>query len=232
MIINEVQLDMLNENYSDEYGNIIEFCEEDIPKGCNVIFEGSNNKLVIGRDCHFNLSIINFKSNDCEVKIGSHFWGKITVDIGSGSKAIIGDYLSCQTMGICVRENGEVKIGRDCMFASSVLFLQSDTHPIFDVISKKRVNCSKNITVGNHVWLGNWATLLGGANVGNGSIIGTHSTVTGNIPNNVTAAGSPARVKRKNICWSKDILISGKKINCIDDCENKILPEYQKETEV
>src|SRR5690606_5449604 len=76
-------------------------------------------------------------------------------------------------------------------------------HPIFDVTSGKRVNPAKSIVVGNHVWLAREAVVLGGASIGDGSVIGYRSLVTRKIPNNCIAVGTPAVVSTRNIAWER-----------------------------
>ncbi len=58
-------------------------------------------------------------------------------------------------------------------------------------------NTSKPIHIGRSVWIGANATILAGVHIGNGSIIGAGSVVTGDIPENVIAVGNPCRVLRK-----------------------------------
>ena len=89
------------------------------------------------------------------------------------------------------------------MFASEIQVRADDGHPIFDVRTGKRVNVSKNITIGPHVWVGWGAWILGGTTIGEGSVIGTGAIVKARIPNNVVAAGIPARVVRKDIAWER-----------------------------
>ena len=78
-----------------------------------------------------------------------------------------------------------------------------DGHPIFDVRTGLRINTSKPITVGNHVWLGIESVLLGGASLGSGSVVGARALVTKPFPNNCIVAGVPARVIRTDIAWER-----------------------------
>lgn len=53
------------------------------------------------------------------------------------------------------------------------------------------------IRVGRGTWVAAHVTLTAGSSVGSGSLIGANSVVRGEIPDNVLAAGVPARVMKK-----------------------------------
>ncbi|TDP01067.1 acyltransferase [Marinomonas balearica] len=53
-----------------------------------------------------------------------------------------------------------------------------------------------NIHLKQNVWLGTGVTVLGGVTIGRNSIIGAGSVVTKSLPDNVIAAGNPAKVIR------------------------------------
>lgn len=50
------------------------------------------------------------------------------------------------------------------------------------------------IVIGNNVWIGDKATILGGVTIGDNVIIGANSVVTHDVPSNCMAAGMPAKV--------------------------------------
>ena len=50
--------------------------------------------------------------------------------------------------------------------------------------------------VGNDVWLGQNVTVLPGARIGDGAVIGSNSVVAGDIPPYTVAAGNPCKVIR------------------------------------
>ena len=50
------------------------------------------------------------------------------------------------------------------------------------------------IKIGNNVWIGDKACILGGVTIGDGAVIGANSVVTHSIPAHSIAVGSPARV--------------------------------------
>ncbi|BAV86488.1 maltose O-acetyltransferase [Rothia aeria] len=52
------------------------------------------------------------------------------------------------------------------------------------------------ITVGDNVWIGGGAIILGGVSIGENAVIGAGSVVTKDVPANAVVVGNPARVVR------------------------------------
>ncbi len=101
--------------------------------------------------------------------------------------------------------NSNVTLGRDCMLADEIVFQPNDQHAIFELEGLSQINTRSGITLGDHVWIGLRATLLAGARVGQGSIVGAASVVTGDVPDFSLVAGSPARVLRTGVSWSRSL---------------------------
>ncbi|MOA29987.1 Streptogramin A acetyltransferase [compost metagenome] len=49
------------------------------------------------------------------------------------------------------------------------------------------------VFIGENVWLGEYVSILPGARIGDGVIVGANSTVSGELPANTICVGSPAR---------------------------------------
>jgi acetyltransferase-like isoleucine patch superfamily enzyme len=71
---------------------------------------------------------------------------------------------------------------------------------------------TRDTTIGNDVWIGYGALIMGGANVGDGAVVAAKSVVFSDIPPYAVVAGNPAKVIRSrfsprivegllNICW-------------------------------
>lgn len=119
--------------------------------------------------------------------------------------------------------DAHVLIGRYCSVARDVSFLLGLNHNYKNVVTTypfdvdfvmEKICAGANITkityfpeerrsdnhhqiiVGNDVWIGASATIMGGVKIGSGAIIGTNAMVTKDVPPYAVAVGNPARVVR------------------------------------
>ncbi|WP_448118310.1 acyltransferase [Pseudomonas serbica] len=187
-------------SYKDENNNEI-ICEEEILT-CKVVFVGKNNKLTVRKGSKIEGSIF-FDCDNGICNIGKNRF-KGTIRLGQDCKVNIENQVTCtNTCLITTAEGITVTIGEDCMLASEIQIRADDGHPIFDVITGKRVNMPKSVSIGPHSWIGGRVAILSGTQIGEGSVIGFGSVVKGKIPNNCAAAGIPAKVIRKNVAWER-----------------------------
>ena len=75
-------------------------------------------------------------------------------------------------------------------------YVQIGSHCSIYSVSTIDNNAGK-VTLKNNCKIGSHSTILPGVNIGQNSIIGAHSLVNRNIPDNVLAFGVPAKVVRK-----------------------------------
>ena len=92
----------------------------------------------------------------------------------------------------------KLSIGRNCFISWNVNILDGNIHELA-VASVPRPR-SQPTSLGDHVWIGTGATVLG-AEIGAGTVVGAGSVVTTNLPGEVLAAGNPARVIKKDVTW-------------------------------
>ena len=85
-----------------------------------------------------------------------------------------------------------INIGDNCMFAAGVYVTDADWHDIYD--RTRAIGTTRPVTLAQNVWVGDGAIICKGVTIGENSVIGAGSVVTGDIPANVIAAGNPARV--------------------------------------
>lgn len=192
-------------NYQDDHGNIIQSPTK-FDKNIEIKIRGKNNRIIVDPKARIAKLLVTFDCDNGTLIIGpnSKRGFQMNIRIGQDATVKIGADLTTTTMPkVSAVEGVTVSFGDDVMIASQNQFRADDGHPIFDVRTGKRVNHAKDIKVGNHVWIGAQATLLAGAEVGDGSVIGFGSIVTKKIPNNCIAVGSPARVVRRNIAWER-----------------------------
>lgn len=196
------------EPYEDEHGNRIEYDGPPVKKDVSIEFVGSNNVLKVGNPVKVAQLSIKFSANNSVVDIAAatktQTGLRFGIRIGQGSRVSIGSNVgSASKAFVRASEGASVTIGDECMMASSIEIRTDDTHAIYDVETGLRTNQAKDITIGEHVWIGKYAAILGGVTVGSGSVIGFRSIVTKDVPNNAIVAGTPARVVRTNIAWER-----------------------------
>lgn len=129
-----------------------------------------------------------------------------SVYCGDGSLIYIGkDTYASVFAELNARNNGLIHVEGDGLWSAGVRLLTDDMHAIRDVETGARINAfGGRVLVHKHVWLGLEVLLLGGADVGQDSVVGTRSVVTGVLPSNTVSVGVPARPVRQGITWSRD----------------------------
>ena len=156
-----------------------------ILKNCTITIKGDNNKIVFKAKSYAKFADIVAEDNDNHIELGecSSLAGKIHLACIEGTKIIIGE---------------------DCLFSSEIIFRTGDSHAIIDS-SGNRINFSKDIIIGNHVWIGNRAIITKGVTIADNIIVGTGAIVTKSIEkSNCTIAGVPAVIVKENVNWKHE----------------------------
>ena len=93
--------------------------------------------------------------------------------------------------GCCFQDQGGITIGDGVLIGHQVVLatLNHDLDP-----DKRQSMIPKPIVIGNNVWIGSHATILGGVTIGDGSVIAAGAVVTKDVPENTVAGGVPAKI--------------------------------------
>ncbi len=95
-----------------------------------------------------------------------------------------------------------IVFGNNNLISWDVLILNNDFHSIIDRNSKQIINKSKDIIIGNNVWIGCKCTILKGSTINDHIIIGANSLVTGSLNEmNSIYAGTPTTRLKKDVEW-------------------------------
>ncbi|CAM9023976.1 unnamed protein product [Wickerhamomyces anomalus] len=98
---------------------------------------------------------------------------------------------------LTILDGSIVKIGHGVALGPNVT-LTCATHPLDPYMRvDDHYEWSREIIIGNRVWLGANVTVLAGVHIGDNVVVGANSVVTKDIPANSVAVGIPARVVKK-----------------------------------
>lgn len=89
-----------------------------------------------------------------------------------------------------------VRIGANCFMAPNVAIYTAG-HPVHPDTRNSMFEYGKEVTIGDHVWIGGNSVICPGVQIGSNVVIGAGSVVTKDIPDWSVAAGNPCRVLRK-----------------------------------
>lgn len=157
--------------------------------GLNYVgFMGPHDRTLIrvaGRlqvDGNFNIG------KGCRIDIGEH----ALVQLGSG-------YLNPNTRLVIMHG---LRIGQACAISWDCQFLDEDFHTLSQV-DRPAATRDARIEVGDRVWIGSQVTVLKGARLPNGSVVGAGSVVRSRFTEeNTLIAGNPAQVVRRGVTWA------------------------------
>ena len=161
-----------------------------------------------------------------------HFRGPCHIEVHSG-RGVIGDDFICNSGHYCsitgdrvsskivVRNNGQLKIGRQSGMSNSTiqcsekitigdyvnigdgcLIMDTDFHSTDWQMRQNRIKDVKDaktapINIGNYVFIGARSIICKGVNIGDRSIIAAGSVVVKDIPSDCIAGGNPCKVIKK-----------------------------------
>jgi len=136
--------------------------------------------------------------------------GKVTM--GHGSRVCVTDNAElhigrdfCNTaMGtiICAKK---ITIGDNVLTSWNTLIMDTDWHNVIDLNTGCQQPKSKEIHIGNNVWLGTRSVILKGSTIPDGCIVGANAVVTKAFTNeNTLIAGNPAKERKQGVTLQRE----------------------------
>lgn len=174
-------------------------------KHCKIDASGVGNVVTIGKGCRLKKCQIRIIGNNNKINILNDCVGS---DLNiwmedSGNEITIGH--NTRFTGYChlaCIEGTNINVGERCLFSSDVIIRTGDSHSILNM-DGKRTNLSMNISIGDHVWIGNKVIILKGTEISDDSVVGTGAIVIKQkFEKNSMIVGSPAKAGRTRIDWS------------------------------
>lgn len=130
------------------------------------------------------------------------FYGAGAIQVGRWS------YWNDDTRLVAWKHQDSIDVGKFCALASGVRLLAGGNHPLDSICSYPLALMKtppsppgeflegEHIVIGNEVWIGTNAIVIGNVNIGSGAVVGAGSVVVRDIPPYAVAVGSPARPVR------------------------------------
>lgn len=145
--------------------------------------------MTIGCNTHFGSKAI--------LECWNEFCGqKFSPSIIIGANCSFGEYVHITAIN-------KIEIGNGVLCGRFVLVSDNnhgDSNSLQDndiIPSQRPLTTKGSIRVGNNVWIGDKATILGGVCIGEGAIIAASSVVTKDVPPFSVVVGNPARIIRR-----------------------------------
>lgn len=177
-------------------------------RGVKIYFRGKGNLIEIGDFCRLSNCKIYVYGNNNTIKLGErNYLNKVDLYVEDDNNSIIlGNHNSIEMdTHLDAIEGTSIIIGDDCMFSRDINIRTGDGHSILDLKTFKRINTSKNVNIGNHVWIGMRTIFLKGTSIGDNCVVGASAIVTKRIEkSNVVVAGNPATIIKENIDWKRE----------------------------
>lgn len=114
-------------------------------------------------------------------------WGGRFVKFGRGVYA---------NFNLTLVDDTEITVGDYTMFGPNVT-LATAGHPVLPELREKGYQYNAPIKIGRNCWLGAGVIVLPGVSIGDNTVVGAGSVVTKDLPPNVIAVGTPAKVLRE-----------------------------------
>ena len=155
----------------------------------------ANVELDEGTWLHSSYAFVHYRSRrPCGLRVGRNtgLYVGTYFDLGPEGEVHVGDH--CTVVGASFVTNGRVRVGDYVLIAHEVTIASRAC-----AVPGAAGGPHPDIDIGDDVWVGARAIVLGGARLGNGVIVGAGTVVDFEVPDNAVVAGCPAKV----VGWSR-----------------------------
>lgn len=178
----------------------------EVPKlmSSQININGKNNVIICEENVSLWNSRIDFHNDNSILYLSSSsFDYHVNISINGNNVCFIGknNYFN-GVLHLVLSESKNTIIGNDCLISYHISIRTSDAHLLYNSKTKERINYSKSVYIGDHVWLSQGTVILKGTQIGSGATIGANSVLSNKIvPSNTTYVGSPAKVLHEDSFW-------------------------------
>lgn len=128
-------------------------------------------------------------------KTGKGCWIESPFNCDYGYNITVGDNFYANT-NCCILDCAKVTIGDNVWIGPNV-GIYTPEHAFDSEERTKGYELALPVEIGDNTWICGGVSITGGVKIGSNVIIGAGSVVVKDIPDNVLAAGNPARIIRK-----------------------------------
>lgn len=125
------------------------------------------------------------------------------LSVGKDAVVSIGTNFS-NTAAMTLVSQKRIVIGDNVTTSWNTLVMDTDWHPVINLKNKETYSISKDIIIGNNVWLCTRSVILKGCVIPDGCIVGANSLCSKAFSSeNSVIAGNPAEVRKDNVTMYK-----------------------------
>lgn len=143
----------------------------------------SETRLFLGKKSNFTINGSFSIASGSDIRV-----------FDNGELILNGGYCTAGVQIVCFKK---ITVGKGCAIARDVIIRDTDAHQILNSTQQM----TQEVSIGDHVWIGNRAIIMKGVTIGNGAIIAAGSIVTKDVREKCLVGGVPAKVIRENVEW-------------------------------
>jgi acetyltransferase-like isoleucine patch superfamily enzyme len=195
--------------------NALRYARQGVRLHPGVRIYGDGRRLAIGRGTKLGGGCVFEVGGSGAIHLGEKIWAYRDVEFHTEGHINIGDGTSFQR---AVLINGNVSIGRGCIFAPSV-FVSSGKHvydlrpawpiraqeALFSTAAEDRdvadYVLDRPVRIDEDCWLGAHVVVAPGVRIGRGAIIGANAVVTRDVEPYAIVVGAPAKAINQRLAW-------------------------------